>query len=101
MGVVGVAALTANAACLALLYAWRDGDANMRSVSICSRNDVIANLAVLAAALGVFGTGTGWPDIIVATVMAVLAIQGAATVVRQASSELREDRRRGAVPIFR
>lgn len=102
MGVVGMAALVANAVCLALLYAWRDGDANMRSVWICSRNDVIANMAVLAAALGVFGTGTGWPDIIVAAVMALLAIQGALTVVRQAHSELREDRRRSdPVPALR
>lgn len=101
MGVVGTAALAANAACLALLYAWRDGDANMRSVWICSRNDVISNLAVLAAAFGVFGTGTGWPDIIVAAVMAVLAIQGAATVVRQAMSELRENPRPHPVPILR
>ena len=101
MGIVGMAALAANAACLALLYAWRDGDANMRSVWICSRNDVIANMAVLAAALGVFGTGTGWPDIIVAAVMAVLAIQGATVVIRQALAELREDRRAEAVPILR
>ena len=92
MGVVGAIALCANAACLLLLYAWRDGDANMRSVWICSRNDVIANLAVVAAAVGVFGTGTGWPDMIVATVMAALALQGAATIVRQALSELQEER---------
>ena len=101
MGVVGMAALAANAACLALLYAWRDGDANMRSVWICSRNDVIANLAVLAAAVGVFGTGTGWPDIMVAAVMAVLAIQGATTVVRQALAELREVRHPSLVPNLR
>jgi len=101
MGVVGTAALVANAACLALLYAWRDGDANMRSVWICSRNDVISNLAVLAAAFGVFGTGTGWPDIIVAAVMAVLAIQGAATVVRQAMSELHKNPRPSPVPSLR
>ena len=93
MSIVGVAALVANMACLALLYAWRHGDANRRSVWICSRNDVAANVAVLAAAFGVFGTGTGWPDIIVAAVMAALALQGAATVIRQASSELRENRR--------
>lgn len=101
MGVVGIAALAANAACLALLYAWRDGDANMGSVWICSRNDVIANLAVLAAAVGVFGTGTGWSDIIVAAVMAVLAIQGAATVVRQALAELREHRTPDPAPVLR
>lgn len=89
MGVVGVAALAANAACAGLLYAYRDGDANMQSVWICSRNDVLGNLAVLLAALGVFGTGTGWPDLIVAAVMAALALQGARIVVRQAQSELR------------
>lgn len=101
MGVVGAVALAANATCLGLLYAWRDGDANMRSVWICSRNDVIANLAVLAAALGVFGTGTGWPDLIVAAIMAVLAIQGAATVARQALSELRDHRSPDPAPILR
>jgi Co/Zn/Cd efflux system component len=89
MGVVGVLALLANAAVLALLTGFRGGDANMRSVWICSRNDVLANLAVLLAALGVFGTGTGWPDIIVAGVMASLALYGAGQVVRQARGELR------------
>jgi Co/Zn/Cd efflux system component len=88
MGVVGVAALIANAICFGLLYAHRGGDANMRSVWVCSRNDVLGNLAVLLAAVGVFGTGTGWPDVIVAAVMAGLAIQGAAVVVRQALQEL-------------
>jgi len=57
MGVVGVAALAANAACAVLLYAYCGGDANMQSVWICSRNDVLGNLAVLLAALGVFGYG--------------------------------------------
>ncbi|MEE2951489.1 MAG: cation transporter [Pseudomonadota bacterium] len=98
MSVVGTVALIANAACLALLYAWREGDANMRSVWICSRNDVIANLAVLAAAFGVFGTGTGWPDIIVASVMAVLALQGATTIIRQSLCELQDDRRMSSLP---
>ena len=64
------------------------GDANMRSAWICTRNDVLGNLAVLLAALGVFGTGTGWPDVIVATIMAGLAIQGAILVIRQAAGEL-------------
>lgn len=90
MGVVGVAALVANAAVLALLWAYRSGDANMRSVWLCSRNDVIGNCAVLLAALGVFGTGTGWPDIVVAAVMAGLALQGSWLVSRQALGELRE-----------
>jgi Co/Zn/Cd efflux system component len=88
MGAIGVVALIANAACAALLYAYRDGDANMQSVWICSRNDVLGNLAVLLAALGVFGTGTGWPDLIVAAIMATLAIQGAWIVVRQVRGEL-------------
>ena len=90
MGAVGAAALCANAASFALLWAYRSGDANMRSAWICSRNDVIGNCAVLLAALGVFGTGTGWPDIAVATIMAALAMQGAWVVVRDALGELRQ-----------
>jgi len=89
MGTVGGAALVANVASFGLLWAYRHGDANMRSAWICTRNDVLGNLAVLLAALGVFGTGTGWPDIVVAAIMALLAIQGAALVIRQASAELR------------
>jgi Co/Zn/Cd efflux system component len=90
MGAVGFAALAANAAAFGLLWAHRGGDANMRSAWICTRNDVLGNLAVLLAAAGVFGTGTGWPDVIVATVMAALALQGAWIVVRQSLSELRQ-----------
>jgi Co/Zn/Cd efflux system component len=89
MGTVGGAALVANVASFGLLWAYRHGDANMRSAWICTRNDVLGNLAVLLAALGVFGTGTGWPDIVVAAIMALLATQGAALVIRQASAELR------------
>jgi len=89
MGVVGVAALAANAASFALLWIYRGGDANMLSAWICTRNDVLGNLAVLLAALGVFGTGSGWPDLIVATIMAGLALQGAGVVMRQAMGELR------------
>jgi len=88
MGTVGAAALVANAASFGLLWAYRHGDANMRSAWICTRNDVLGNLAVLLAAAGVFGTGTGWPDIVVATIMSLLAIQGAVVVVRHASREL-------------
>jgi Co/Zn/Cd efflux system component len=88
MGVVGFAALAANAACFGLLWAHQSGDANMRSVWICSRNAVLGNFAILLAAVGVFGTGTGWPDVIVAAVMAALAIQGAFIVVRHAWQEL-------------
>ena len=89
MGAVGVAALLANATSFALLWAYREGDSNMRSAWVCTRNDVLGNLAVLLAALGVFGTGTGWPDIAVAAIMAALALQGAWTVVGHAWSELR------------
>jgi Co/Zn/Cd efflux system component len=66
MGAIGFAALAANAVSFGLLWAYRGGDANMRSAWICTRNDVLGNLAVLVAAAGVFGTGTGWPDVIVA-----------------------------------
>ncbi|MEH2525381.1 MULTISPECIES: cation transporter [unclassified Bradyrhizobium] len=90
MGSVGFAALVANALSFYLLWRHRTGDANMRSAWICTRNDVLGNLAVLLAALGVFGTGTGWPDFIVAAIMAVLALQGAVTVVRHALAELKQ-----------
>jgi Co/Zn/Cd efflux system component len=88
MGAVGFAALAANAASFGLLWSHRAGDANMRSAWICTRNDVLGNLAVLLAALGVFGTGTGWPDVLVAAIMASLALQGAFTVIRQGRIEL-------------
>jgi Co/Zn/Cd efflux system component len=89
MGAVGALALLANVAVAALLYAWREGDANMRSVWLCSRNDAISNVAVMVAALGVFGTGSGWPDLAVAVVMGVLALSAARSVVQQALAELR------------
>ena len=89
MGAVGVAALLANAASFAQLWAYRTGDANMRSAWICTRNDVLGNLAVLLAAVGVLGIGSGWPDFIVAATMAALALQGAIIVIRQAGLELR------------
>jgi Co/Zn/Cd efflux system component len=90
MGAVGIAALVANAASFGLLWAYRGGDANMRSAWICTRNDVLGNFAVLLAALSVFGTGTGWPDIVVAAIMATLALQGAAVVIQQSLAELRQ-----------
>src|SRR3954464_13940771 len=89
MGAVGIAALAANAASFALLWTYRHGDANMRSAWICTRNDVLGNLAVLLAAVGVFGTGTGWPDVIVAAIMAALALQGATIAARQSLGGLR------------
>ncbi len=88
MGAIGVLALAANIACAIMLWRHRDGDANRRSVWICSRNDAIGNIAVVAAALGVFGTGTGWPDIIVAAILAALGISGGWQIVRQARGEL-------------
>jgi len=88
MGMVGALAFAANLGVAALLYRWREGDSNMRSVWICTRNDAIGNLAVLAAAAGVFGSGTGWPDYLVAAVMSGLALVGAFQVARQAMAEL-------------
>ena len=89
MGVVAAVALVANLGVALLLFRHRSGDANMRSVWICSRNDAIGNVAVGLAALGVFGTRTAWPDLLVAALMAGLAISGAASVLRQARIELR------------
>jgi Co/Zn/Cd efflux system component len=90
MGVVGTMALAANLGVAWLLYAYRDGDANMRAVWLCTRNDAISNLAVLAAAAGVVGTSSAWPDIMVALLMAGLAINSAAQVVAHARVELRQ-----------
>jgi Co/Zn/Cd efflux system component len=90
MGAIGALALAANLGVAAMLYAFREGDANMRSVWLCSRNDAIGNVAVIFAALGVFGTGTAWPDLAVAAVMAALAITGGWTILRQARRELRQ-----------
>ena len=88
MGVVGLLALAVNFGVAALLYRFREGDANMRSVWLCTRNDVIANIAVLIAAAGVFGTGTIWPDIAVAAMLAVLGLSSGRVVIRQARAEL-------------
>jgi Co/Zn/Cd efflux system component len=93
MGIVGLLALLANTGVALLLYRWRQGDANMRSVWLCSRNDALSNLAVIAAAAGVFGTGSAWPDLAVAAIMALLAISAGWSVVRQARGELRSARR--------
>ena len=88
MGVVGFLALAVNFGVAALLYRFREGDANMRSVWLCTRNDVIANIAVLIAAAGVFGTGTVWPDVAVAAMLAVLGLTSGTSVIRHARSEL-------------
>ena len=88
MSAVGLLALIANVGVAVLLYAHREGNANMRSVWLCSRNDAIGNAAVLAAAAGVFGTGSGLPDLMVAAVMATLGITAGLSTVRQARREL-------------
>lgn len=82
MGVIALLALTANLVCAVILYSFRDGDANMQSVWLCSRNDVIANIAILAAAIGVFGTGTYYPDIIVAFIMVILGFTAGYRVIK-------------------
>ena len=91
MGVVGVVALLVNGGVAWMLHRFRTGDANMRSVWICSRNDAIGNIAVLLAALGVFGTGSALPDILVAVVMGGLALWGSVVVFVQARRELRHE----------
>lgn len=92
MGAIGALALLANVGVAVLLYAYREGDANMRSVWLCTRNDAIGNVAVLLAALGVFGTGSRWPDLLVAAVMAGLALSAGLGVMRQARQELESAR---------
>ena len=88
MGVVAIMALVANGGVALMLYAFREGDANMRSVWLCSRNDAIGNLAVMLAAAGVFGTGSNWPDLLVAVLMGGLALSAGTSVIRHAQREL-------------
>ncbi|MDF2095542.1 cation transporter [Aquibaculum arenosum] len=89
MGLFGLLALTANLVSVLLLMRWRDGDANIRSVWLCSRNDAIGNVAVLLAALGVFGMGTAWPDLLVAGLMSMLFLSSAWQILRRALAERR------------
>lgn len=89
MGLIGFLALAANVASVILLIAYKDGDANVRSVWLCSRNDAIGNVAVMIAALGVWGTATGWPDLIVAAIMASLFLSSAWQIINQALEEKR------------
>ena len=90
MGIIGFLALSANLASVMLLVRYKDGDANVRSVWLCSRNDAIGNVAVMIAALGVWGTASGWPDLIVAGIMAVLFLSSSFQIVRQALKEKQE-----------
>lgn len=90
MGTIGLLALVANLGVVFVLFTFRDGDSDMRSVWLCSRNDAISNLAVIAAALGVFGTGSAWPDLIVAAIMGTLAITAGVSVMRHARKDIDE-----------
>ncbi|MGB7182255.1 MAG: cation transporter [Burkholderiaceae bacterium] len=87
MGVVGFAALLANLASVRILASYKDGDANVRSVWLCSRNDAIGNVAVMVAAVGVWGSATQWPDLVVALIMAVLFVSSAVQIFMQALRE--------------
>ena len=90
MGAIGILAFTANMASVLLLVKYRDGDANVRSVWLCSRNDAIGNLAVVLAASGVWATSTAWPDLIVAGIMASLFLWSAIQIITQGMAEIRE-----------
>lgn len=90
MGAIGVLALAANVTSVLLLMAYKDGDANVRSVWLCSRNDAIGNVAVMAAALAVWAAGSGWPDLIVAGLMAALFVNSSQQIIRQALQERRQ-----------
>ena len=92
MGAIGVLALIANVIAAVVLYAFRDGDSNMQSVWLCSRNDAIGNVAVILAAVGVFGTGSLIPDLLVALVMATLGLTAGYQVIQKAIQERRENR---------
>jgi Co/Zn/Cd efflux system component len=88
MSAIALLALAVNVGVALMLYRHRNGDANSRSVWLCSRNDAIGNVAVLLAAAGVFGTGSGWPDALVAALLASLALASAASVIAQARREI-------------
>ncbi len=90
MGIIGFLALASNLASVILLIPYKDGDANVRSVWLCSRNDAIGNVAVMLAAIGVWWTSTGWPDVVVALIMAGLFLSSATQIVQQALAERRE-----------
>lgn len=92
MGGVAVLALAANLASVLLLLRYKDGDANVRSVWLCSRNDAIGNIIVMVAAAGVWGTRTAWPDLAVAAIMAGVFLTSSTQILRQAWQEFRQDR---------
>jgi Co/Zn/Cd efflux system component len=90
MGGIGFLALLTNLASVLLLVRYKNGDANVRSVWLCSRNDAIGNVAVIFAALGVWGTSSGWPDLVVAMIMAGLFLSSSFQIMRQALAERSE-----------
>ena len=88
MSGIGIAALAANLASATILFRFRSGDSNRRSAWLCTRNDAIGNVAVIAAGGAVFLTNSGWPDVAVGLVMGGLALQSAYLVITQAKQEL-------------
>src|SRR5437773_11977664 len=92
MGVVGFMALVANVGSVLILMRYKDGDANVRSVWLCSRNDAIGNVAVMFAALAVWGTATKWPDLLVAAIMAGFFLNSSIQILRQSFPEMCEAR---------
>ncbi|BAQ49404.1 cation transporter [Methylobacterium aquaticum] len=90
MGVIGLMALAANLGSVLLLRPYKDGDANVRSVWLCSRNDAIGNVVVMVAALGVWGSASAWPDLAVAALMAGIFLTSSVQILRQAWAEYRE-----------
>lgn len=98
MGFIGLLALAANIASVVFLLPYKDGDANVRSVWLCSRNDAIGNVVVMAAALGVWGTSSAWPDLAVAAMMAGLFLTSSVQILRQAWAEYRVENQQAALP---
>ena len=97
MGLVGLLALAANLASVFLLMRYKDGDANVRSVWLCSRNDAIGNVAVMIASVAVWLTATAWPDLVVAIFMAGLFLRSAQLILVQSWQELRSGKDTGAL----
>ena len=98
MGGIGALAFAANVASVLILLKFRDGDSNVRSVWLCSRNDAIGNLAVICAAFGVAWTGAAWPDLLVAVVLAGLFFTSAFKIIRQSLAEMLDEKDNAALP---
>lgn len=96
MGVVGFIALAANVISVLVLLRYKDGDSNVRSVWLCSRNDAVGNVIIILAAVAVGATQSRWPDLVVAAVMAGLFLHSSVLIVRQAREELRQTTRPAA-----